>query len=473
MEERFKARLEEMEGQAQVSSEALAGVPERLVSFVAPFAALLVGQAPVEHVEEYITGLLSKLKRKTSEGIAYLLDKGRQGLQKFIGVLKWDHRPLVDELCRQVGEAIGEADGVIVFDPSAHAKKGEMSVGVARQWSGRWGKIDNCQVGIYMAYVSRKEHALVDVRLYLPEEWTKDRKRCKAAGVPKGTKFRTRHELALEMLDAQGKRLPHGWVAGDDEMGRSSWFRGELRRRGERYLLDMQSNTRVCDLEAEPPESSGDGPRPKPVFVRVDEWAGAQPKDAWKKITVRDGEKGPLEVEAVKRRVRAKTDQSGNPADEVLFVTREKQSDGTWRHDYHLAYDPQDSPLEEYARVAKAEHRVEECIERSKGEAGLSDYQVRNWDAWHHHQILSLIAAWFLVEETRRGKNPDTGNDRPPHGRHDRQPARASDRRPHARSHCPPLHPLARTQRTRPLLPPHQTQTPAKPQEPAQPLGKQ
>ena len=119
---------------------------------------------------------------------------------------------------------------MIVFDPSAFAKKGTKSVGVARQWCGRLGKVENCQVGVFMAYVSRKEHALVNTRLYLPKEWTKDRARCKAAGVPKGIKFRTRHELALEMLDEHGALLPHAWVAGDDEMGRPLSFRRELQR---------------------------------------------------------------------------------------------------------------------------------------------------------------------------------------------------------------------------------------------------
>lgn len=470
MEERFAARLEEMIGQAQVSTEALAGMPKRLESFVAPYSALLEGQAPAGHLGEYVSGLLSKLVHKTSEGIAYLLDVGRQGLQKFIGVQKWDHRPLVLELGRQVGQAIGEADGVIVFDPSGFRKKGTSSVGVARQWCGREGKVENCQVGIYLGYVSRKEHALVNMRLYLPEEWTKNRKRCQAAGVPKGTKFKTRHELALEMLDEQGPNLPHGWIAGDDEMGRSSWFRGELRQRGERYLLDVPSNTLIRDLEAEPPEYSGRGRLPKVAFVRVDQWAKALPESAWTRITVRDAEQGPLEVEAVKRRVEAK---SGPEGDELLLVTREKQASGTYKHDYHLSDAAPDTPLPELSRVAAAEHRIEECLERAKGEAGLADYQVRVWHAWHHHQILSLIAAWFLVEETRRGKNPDPRNDGPPHGRDDRQSDRTPVEYAHPRSHRPTHHTLAGTKRTRPLLPPPQTQTPAAAEEPTQLVEKQ
>jgi SRSO17 transposase len=139
------------------------------------------------------------------------------------------------ELACQVGTQLGEADGVLVFDPSAHPKKGTESVGVQRQWCGRLGKIDNCQVGVYLGYVSRLEQALVDMRLYLPESWARDRKRRTKAGVPQDVRFQTRHELALAMLDDKGPLLPHGWVTGDDEMGRSTHFRRALRGRNEHF----------------------------------------------------------------------------------------------------------------------------------------------------------------------------------------------------------------------------------------------
>ena len=151
-----------------------------------------------------MTGLLSDLKHKTGEAIAYLHDQKRQGIQKFIGHVPWDHQPLFATLADQVGEQLGEPDAVLVFDPSGFPKKGVKSVGVARQWCGRLGKVDNCQVGVYMAYVSRKEHAIVNTRLYLPEEWAKDRERREEAGVPETIKFQTRHGLALEMLEECG-----------------------------------------------------------------------------------------------------------------------------------------------------------------------------------------------------------------------------------------------------------------------------
>jgi SRSO17 transposase len=411
MERRYELRLDQMLAQAEVSPELMQDLLDRLDAFVEPFAASLDQLEQRRHSVEYMTGLLSKLPRKSGEAIAYLHDSQRQGLQNFVGSVPWDHRPWLATLAHQVGEDLGELDSVIVFDPSAFAKKGTKSVGVARQWCGRFGKVENCQVGVFMAYVSRKEHALVNTRLYLPKEWAKDKARRNEAGVPKDVKFRTRHQLALEMLDECGKVLPHSWVAGDDEMGRPSGFRDKLRDRGERYLLGVPSNTLVRDLDVPPPEYSGRGRYPRSPFSRLDRWRAALPEDAWTSIEVRDGEKGPLVVEVVKRRVQARTETGGTGPDELLFVTREAQSDGTFKHDYYLSNADPDVPLSELARVAKAAHRVEECFRRGKSEAGLADYQVRNWRGWHHHQTLSLLAAWFLNQETRRGKNPDPGVD--------------------------------------------------------------
>jgi SRSO17 transposase len=410
MERRFSARLEELLDDAIVNPAILRDMLPRLKRFVEPFAALLTTTEQRTHLHDYVGGLVSNLKRKNVESIAYHFDQDRQALQKFIGQMPWDHRPHLTELARQVGVDIGEADGVIVFDPSGFAKKGTESVGVQRQWCGRLGKIENCQVGVYMGYVSRVDHALVDVRLYLPAEWAKDKKRRKKCGVPKEVQFKTRHELALDMLREQGARLPHAWIAGDDEMGRSSKFRGDLRALNERYLLAVPSNTLIRDCETEPPPYSGHGQPRKVPFARVDRWATALPASAWQTIEVRPGDKGPLVVELVKRRVLAKTELRRVGPEEILVVIREQQADGSFKHDYYLSNAASETPLTEFGRVAKAEHRIEECLERAKSEAGLAEYQIRTWEGWHHHQTLSLLATWFLTKEARRGKNLDPGD---------------------------------------------------------------
>ncbi len=443
MERRFRIRLEELLGDAVVPDSLVRGLIPRLESFLQPFAAALRTPEQRINAQHYVSGLLSDLQSKDAESIAYLHDRERQGLQTFLGQSPWDHRPLLTELTRQVGAELGEADGVLVFDPSAFAKKGTESVGVQRQWCGRLGKVENCQVGIYLGYVSRRDHALVDFRLYLPKEWTRRKRRCRKAGVPEEVRFRTRHELMLDMLDERGPLLPHAWVAGDDELGRSSWFREELRARNECYLLAVPSNTLVRDLAAADPPYAGHGRRPQVPFTRVERWCAALPEDAWQTMDVRDGEKGPLQVQGVRRLVQARTE--GQPADvaEFLVVFRERQEDGTWKHDYLLSSAPLETSLQEFARVFKAQHRIEESLKRAKHEAGLADYQVRTWPGWHHHQALSLIATWFLTQEARRGKNPDTRAHRPASTADDRWPVepapRSESRRPRAPHDEPPL----------------------------------
>jgi SRSO17 transposase len=411
VERRFRVRLDELRTDAEVPPRLLCGVVPRLESFLQPFAELLRSAEQRTNTRDYVRGLLSDLGGKDIESIAYLHDRERQGLQKFVGQADWDHRPLLSELARQIGAELGEPDAVLVFDPSAFPKKGTESVGVQRQWCGRRGKIDNCQVGLYLAYASHREHALADFRLYLPKEWAGRKRRRRKAGVPAAVRFRTRHELALEMLDERGPALPHGWVSGDDELGRCSWFRRELRSRGECYLLAVPSNTSVRDLAAADPPYPGRGRPALPPFGRVDRWAAAVPPGAWQVIEVRDGGKGPVVVQVARTPVQARADNRASEVAEVLVVVRERQADGAWKHDYLLSNAPLATPPGEFARVFKAQHRIEECLKRAKGEAGLADYQVRTWAGWHHHQALSLIATWFLTRETRRGKKVDAGAD--------------------------------------------------------------
>jgi SRSO17 transposase len=304
------------------------------------------------------------------------------------------------------------------------------AVGAARQWCGRLGKVDNCQVAVYMGYVSAEEHALVDMRLYMPKEWTKDKKRREKAGVPKTVRFRTRHQLCLEMLERHGAKLPHGWIAGDDEMGRPYTFRRRLDRLGERYLLAVPSNTSIRDMDANEPPYGGHGRRPKRPWQRVDTWVASLPKQAWTAVDVRDGSKGPLVIEIVKRSVLGRNHrrQEGHPEVLVVIRYRDRDSKRVVKTDYYLSNASPHTELAEFARVAKAEHRIEECIQRAKSEAGLADYEVRNWKGWHHHQTLSLLATWFLVTEARRGKKMDPGDHRstnpPRHLRHPSPPTR-------------------------------------------------
>lgn len=260
MEARYALRKTQLLAECQIAPEIFEQVIPRLYAFMKPFVTPFQGQAADQHAKTYVCGLLSNVAHKNIESIAYRFGQSRLPLQSFIGWDTWDDAPLRDELRGQVKTHLGQGDGVLVFDPSGFPKSGRESVGVARQWCGRLGKVDNCQVAIYLGYVSRKGHTLVDTRLYLPKEWTKDKARLDKAGVPKAARaYRTRHQLALEMLEQHGGSLPHRWIAGDDEMGRPYWFRRRLAGLGEQYLLAVPSNTAIRDLETAPPSTERPG----------------------------------------------------------------------------------------------------------------------------------------------------------------------------------------------------------------------
>jgi SRSO17 transposase len=454
VERRYERQWERMLAPAEVPPELTEGLLTRLEEFVLPFTAALAEPEQRRPTVEYLTGLWSKLERKTAEGIASLHDRERPGLPKCLGAVPWGSQPLLLTLAHQVGADLGAPDGVLVFDPSGFATKGTKSVGVTRQWCGRRGKVETCQVGVSRASVSRTEHAIVNTRLDLSTAWAQDRPRRQEAGVPREVKFRTRHELALEMLDEPGSLVPHAWIAGDDEMGRSSGFRRDLRGRGERYLEAVPSNTRARDPDEPPPDSAGRSRRPPSPFARLDRRRAAFAEGDWTPIEVRDGAKGPLVIEALTRRVQARTATGGTGPEELRFVPRERQADKTYKFDYDLSNAPPGTPLDELARVAKAAHRIEECLKQAKGEVGLADYQVRNWRAWHHHQTQSLLAAWFLNQEARRGKNPDPRADESATAAVDRGSDRGAPPRQRSDTKPSPEHPLARTKRGSQVVPP-------------------
>src|SRR6266404_4844171 len=283
-------RQEELLSDCVVSPDVFNHMVDRLGDFVAPYQHALETKAGQRNVHLYLQGLLSHLPRKNAEGIAILVDVERLVLQEFIGTAPWDHRPLIKVLVGQVVEQLGEPDGVIAFDPSSFPKRGTHSVGVKRQWCSHRGKVDNCQVGVFMGYVSRHDHALLDFRLALPRDWARDAHRRATCHVPPEVQYHTRYEQCLEMLDAWGEQVPHGWVTGDDELGRHTRFRGELRDWGERYVLGVPCTTTMRDLEAPLPAYQGRGRRPKAPWQSVTEWWKALNLHAWRRLTVRDGE---------------------------------------------------------------------------------------------------------------------------------------------------------------------------------------
>ncbi len=419
-------RREELLSDCIVSPDVFHQMVDRLSEFVIPYQDALETEATQRHMHLYLQGLLSPLPRKNAEDIATLVDVERQIIQDFIGNVPWNHRPLITVMVAQVAERLGEPDGILAFDPSSFPKRGMHSVGVKRQWCGHRGKVDNCQVGVFMAYVARHDHALLDFRLYLPQEWARDDLRRQACHVPPEIRYQARQEQCLEMLDEWGEHVPHGWVTGDDELGRHTRFRHALRERGERYVLGVPCNTTIRDLEAPWPEYAGRGRRPKAPWQSVTAWRQSLPANAWTHLTVRNGEKGPVEIELVKRRVQTRIERKRTGPEEWLVVTRRPLADDRplesrasrdatdqdTRYRYHYYLTPtsvseaalQEPSLKELARVIKAGACIEASFKRGKGEVGMDEYQVRTWHGWHHHIALSLLAVWFLIGETHRAQ---------------------------------------------------------------------
>jgi SRSO17 transposase len=408
-------RREDMLSDCLVSPDVFTQMVERLGAFVVPYQQALETEADQHPMHLSLQGLLSHLPGKNAEDIATFVNVERQVIQDFIGTVSWDHRPLVAVLVGQVAERLGEPDGIITFDPSSFPKRGTHSVGVKRQWCSHRGKVDNCQVGVFMAYVSRHDHAVLAFRLSLPEEWARDEQRRHACHVPPEVPYHTRQEQCIEMLDLWGEQIPHGWVTGDDELGRHTRLRHELRERGERYLLGVPCTTTIRDLEAPLPAYAGRGRPPKAPWQSVTEWRQALPGDTWTHLTVHDGEKGPVEIEMGKRRVQTRLERKRTGPQEWLVVTRrpladdrtlETQAsrdacdqDAHYGYRYYLtptqthASELEEPSLAELARVIKAGICIEASFKRGKSEAGMDEYQVRTWEGWHHHMALTLIAA--------------------------------------------------------------------------------
>src|SRR5882724_330990 len=418
-------RQAELLSDCLVSPDVFASIVDRLCDFVVPYQHARETEAGKRHVHLYLVGLLSHQDRKNAEKIAALVDVERLVIQAFIGTASWDHRPLITVLVGQVVAQVGEPDGVIAFDPSSFPKRGTHSVGVKRQWCSHRGKVYNCQVRVFMGYVSRHDHVLLDFRLSLPEEWTRDKQRRQECHVPEAVSYHTRHEQCLEMLDLWGEQVPHSWVTGDDELGRHTRFRQQLRERGERYVLGVPCTTTIRDLEAPWPAYQGRGRPPKPPWQAVTAWRQALDPDMWTRLTVRDGEKGPVEVAMVTRRVQTRLERKRTGPQEWLVVTRcpladegtlegqaspnARDQDARYGYRYYLtptgvANRALKAPsLGELARVIKAGTCIETSFKRGKGEAGMDEYQVRTWERWQHHMALTPIAVWFLIGETHRG----------------------------------------------------------------------
>jgi SRSO17 transposase len=326
----------------------------------------------------YVRGLLGSVDRKNSWQLAEHLGQEKPfGIQRLLSRASWDADALRDELIRYADDHLGKKDAVLIVDETGFLKKGTKSVGVQRQYSGTAGRIENCQIGVFLALVTSKGHALIDRALYLPESWCEDRKRCDEAGVPAEVEFATKPQLAMKMIGhALDQGLKADLVLADEVYGNDSKFRRFLESRGQAYVLAVQSNQRLwVGLEQK----------------RVDQIAGDVPKNAWFRYSVADGSKGPRVYDFSAARFGALTEQAHQ---HWLLIRRHIE---TGELAYYLCCVPREATARDLARAAGRRWGIEVCFECAKQQTGLDEYEVRNWDGWHRHITLSLLAAAFLT----------------------------------------------------------------------------
>ena len=390
---------------ADVSAADVRGGRRRLEGFLQRYLPRFYREEQRELALVVLQGKLSNLERKTSEPIAYLAERPRKPVQHFVGAGAWDDEAVMAELRRHVAEEMADPDGVLVLDPSGFAKSGGASCGVARQWCGRLGKVENCQVGVFLTYATARGYAPLDRQLYLPREWAGDDERREETHVPEAVTFQENWRIGLDLLDRSTPDVPFGWVAGDDEFGRASAFRAALRQRGLRYVLDVPCNTSIRDLGETPPP----GHR-LPPWRRVDAWALAQPSSRWRRLELGKGSKGPRGVRALETWVQTR-DERGRvgPVERLVVIRTVAEESQVW---YTLS-NACDAAMSRVVQAHGRRHGAEELFRAGKGEVGLAQYEVRSWVGWHHHMTLSLLALWFLALEKDRLGGENTGLDGP------------------------------------------------------------
>lgn len=386
--------------------------------FAERFTPLLVDDRRTESRRErakaYLRGLLLDAEStKTAEAIALKVHHDPSQVrmtQVFLGQSAWADEPPREELVRWADQELGRPAGTLIVDESGFPKCGDKSVGVARQYRGATGKIDNCQVAVFLAYASASGHTLLDERLYLPEdEWANDAARREEAGVPEGVVFRTQPELAWELIRSVGPRIRHGWVTFDEGYGKDPEFLSGLEESGERYIGEVPKTCRGWLRRPEVEEPRGRRRKPRvapgqPEPQTAEAIAGALPAGAWKRLRFREGTKG-IQV-AHFAAIRFVVERDDLPGPESWLVI-ERSCDQAPYVKYYLSNASRDCPLLEMAQAGHNRWPVEDCFLRGKQEVGLDDDEVRGWRGFHHHMTLVMLAMWFLVLQARRlgGKN--------------------------------------------------------------------
>jgi SRSO17 transposase len=396
-------------------------VAESFADFHQEFSSLFGRKEAQQRSEQYLRGLLvQQADRRNAENISEAVDGATpRSLQRFLTESPWSDEAVIDRLQAYAGQLLNSPNGVFVLDETGFPKKGERSVGVARQYCGTLGKVANCQEGVFLAYASEQGHALVDKRLYLHREWTDDPDRCREAGVPEDVGYQSTAELGLSMLQQarSAGQLTGQWVTADEAYGKVPTFRDALDADEWLYVLEVPCTQPIFAQRAKVgvPAWSGRGPRPtklrlvdgEPGPQAVETLADSLTPEDWQLLTVAEGAQGPRTYLFAARRVWES--REGLPGRECWLVLR-RNPDGS-EPKYYLSNAPADTPLLTLAQVGARRWSIETEFQLEKNETGLDEYEVRSWQGWHHHITMAMLAGIFLLSLQQEWGEKDAPGD--------------------------------------------------------------
>jgi len=345
---------------------------------------------PRERVMEYVRGLLSAEERKNSWTLSERSGEATpDGMQRLLSSTDWDPDLVRDDLQRYVVDHLADPGGVLIVDETGFLKKGTRSAGVARQYSGTAGRIENSQIGVFLTYATPRGRTFLDRELYLPKAWTEDRDRCRQAGIGDDVEFATKPELAIRMLRrAHEAGVPPGWVSGDAVYGQHSRLRAAIEELGMSYVLAVPVSQHVI---TEDPRLAGKH--------RAGDVIAALPAQAWRRRSAGDGAKGERRYDWARTRVRGV-----NHPDSVYYLLARRSLSDPTDLAYYLCHTSRRATLMELVTVAGSRWAIEETFQTAKGETGLDHYQVRQWTGWYRHITLSMLAHAFLtVTQSKKG----------------------------------------------------------------------
>ena len=356
-----------------------------LFSFISPRFGRVERQ---QHAWEYLLGLLSSVERKNGWQLAEAAQHATPySLQHLLDRAPWDADAVRDDLTEYIVEELGDANGVLVVDETGFLKKGVHSAGVQRQCSGTAGRVENCQIGVFLAYAGAHGRALMDRELYLPKEWADDRVRRRAAKIPEAIEFKTKPQLAQQMIErAVAAKVPFAWIAGDEVYGDNRSLRVWLEQKELHFVLAVRSNSHVWTQQMRQ--------------ETVESLANTVNDTDWQALSAGDGTKGARWYDWVRLPL-----LSWQMPGERWLMLRRSRSDGKLA--YYVCYVPAGTELKTMVQVAGMRWMVEECFEAAKGEVGLDQYEVRSWHGWYRHITLAMLAHAFLAGVCANTENID------------------------------------------------------------------